>query len=60
MNTLAVQIGLIICVEVSNRMTLEEKIELIKEQMLRAEVPVLHTFEAWNDGDIVRLNEQGA
>ena len=41
-------------------MTLEEKIELIKEHMSRAEVPVTHTFVAWNDGGIVRLNEQGA
>ena len=41
-------------------MTLEQKIELIKEQMSRAEEPVVHTIEAWNDVGIVRLNEQGA
>ena len=41
-------------------MTLEEQIELIKEQMSRAEEPVVDTFQAWNDVGIVRLNEQGA
>ena len=59
-NILAVQIGLVICVEVSNKMILEEKLELIKEQMLRAEVPVVHTSMARNDDGIVRLNEHGA